>query len=132
MLLVLLENIPRYDFLMCCYFTIGPYAIMPSDASFHSTRSSSELRTSLKTDWFKTPKWGYLLLKSISPFTCQGSGRSDVSTMTLIKIVSSLIYVPFSRTVWATKTGQPDAMFISPVGFLKLLLFGSGLKASPK
>lgn len=96
-----------------------------------STRSFVRARTFVKTDRFNPPE-ELPSAESTSPVSCQGSGRSEVSTMTLIKIVSSLIYVPFSRTVWATKTGQPEAIFISPVGFLKLLLLGSGLNASPR
>ncbi|KAG7277760.1 hypothetical protein CRUP_023048 [Coryphaenoides rupestris] len=36
------------------------------------------------------------------------------------------------RTVCDTNSGQPDAMFISAPGRRKLLLLGSGLKASPR
>ena len=63
---------------------------------------------------------------------CYGPYRSVVSTITLRKMTSSFTYVESFNTDWLTKSGQPEAMFISVVGRWKLLDFGSGLKLSDR
>ena len=54
----------------------------------------------------------------------------EVSTMHLIKVVSSTIKPPASNSAWDKNRGHPLAMFISDFGFLNAVLIGSGWKVS--
>lgn len=47
--------------------------------------------------------------QSTSPVTRQGSDRSEASTTTLIKMVSTLIQAPFSSPVWAILNVAPSS-----------------------
>ena len=65
-----------------------------------------------------------LLSKYLSPW------RLDMSTIIFTKMVSPWTYPPWQSSLWDINVGQPDAMFISDVGLLKLELCGSGRKQS--